>query len=301
MKFIGEEHILQAAGGRTLESFLPTKNLYLNIDRNNAVETGGYDPADSLQFIKEIPVKMPGRQYITKDELAILDIIASNINDRPVYFAVTCRPDKMFGLNDYMQLEGLGLRIVPTKVKSEEGLYVYGYGRVDAEEVYDRVMNKWKWGNFNTHETFIDRSYGPSLQSMRVVILRAARQLVSERKQGKAIELIEKYLEAFPHFNFAYDWNTMQMLSVMIEAGGYENAKPHLETLANQTLQELEFFNSIDAHFTESKGDFSQDYALSMNSKQLLLQTAQRQKDEEFAKRLTEMFADFQNSVRMPN
>ncbi|MEZ4935416.1 MAG: DUF2723 domain-containing protein [Saprospiraceae bacterium] len=298
LKFIGEDHELKAAGGRTLESFLPTKNTYIQIDSLAAVKTGNYDPADSLEFVSQIPLKLPGRQYITKDELAILDVIASNINDRPVYFAVTCRPEKMFGLNDYMQLEGLGLRIVPVKSKSEQGLYVYGYGRADTDKIYDRVMNKWKWGNFDTHETFIDRSYGPSIQSMRVVILRAARNLKDEGDNERAIALIEKYLSAFPHFNFPYDWNTMQLLSIMIEAGGYEKAKPHLEILANETLQQLEFYNSLDSHFTELGGDFEQDFALAMNTKETIIRAAKSQKDDAYVQQLEEMFKDFPMPTR---
>ena len=303
LQWIGEDHELRASGGRTLETFLPTKNIYIEVDSVKAVELGAYDPADSLRFVRQIPLKLPGRQYITKDELAILDVIASNINDRPVYFAVTCRPDKMFGLRDYMQLEGLGLRIVPVKSKSEEGLYVYGYGRVDTDKVYDRVMNKWKWGNFDKLETFVDRSYGPSIQSMRVVILRTAKALNREGKKDKAVKLIEKYLEAFPNFNFPYDWNTMQMLNIMVEAGGYQKAKPHLEILAGNTLQMLQFLNSLDSHFTDSNGDFEQDFALAMNTKELLIQLVKKQKDTEFAQRLEEMFKDFTLPMpaRQPN
>ena len=301
LKFIGEDHELKAGGGRTLESFLPTKDIYIEVDRSKAIADDAFDPADSLQFVEQIPLKMPGRQYITKDELAILDVIASNINDRPVYFAVTCRPDKMFGLQDYMQLEGLGLRIVPVKSQSEQGLYVYGYGRVATDEVFDRVMNKWKWGNFDTHETFIDRSYGPSIQSMRVVMLRTARTLSENGEKEKAVQMIEKYLQAFPHFNFPYDWNTMQMLNVMVEAGGYDKAKPHLEILANETLQQLIFLNSIDSHFTDNGGDFEQEYALGMNTKELIIRAAKSQKDDDFAKQTEEMFADFKSPSRGGN
>ena len=293
LKWIGEDHELKAGGGRVLESFLPTKNVYMAVDRSKAVETGAYDPADSLNFVREIPIKMPGRQYITKDELAILDVIASNINERPVYFAVTCRPDKMFGLKDHMQLEGLGLRIVPVNTKSETGMYVYGYGRVDYEEVFDRVMNKWRWGNFDDHPTFIDRSYGPSIQSMRVVILRAARSMVQNNENAKAIEMIQRYLEVFPHFNFAYDWNTAQMLNVMVDAGGYATAKPHMEILAEETLQHLEFYNSLDVSYTGNGGEFEQDFALAMNSKEFLIRLAKKERDEEYAKQLEEMFSDF--------
>jgi hypothetical protein len=227
-----------------------------------------------------------GVSYITKDELAIMDVIASNINERPVYFAVTCRPEKMMGLQDYMQLEGLALRIVPIRSQSEQGLFVYGYGRVDTEKVYDNVMNKFRWGNFDTHETFIDKSYGPSIQSIRIVILRTARRLVNQGQNEKAIELVEKYLASFPHYNFPYDWNTMQLLSVMIQGGGYERAKPHLETLAASTADHLNFYTSNPELIGEN-GDFEQEY-------ELLLRTVEGQQDEAFKTELENRFAPFQ-------
>ena len=56
-----------------------------------------------------------------------MDIIASNINDRPVYFSVTADPSRFLGLNQYMQLEGLALRIIP--VRSTQSEFVLEFGR----------------------------------------------------------------------------------------------------------------------------------------------------------------------------
>lgn len=294
LKFIGEDHTLRAAGGRTLESYLPTKQVYMQIDSAAAVAAGAFNPNDSVKFTGKIPLQLPNRQYITKDELAILDLIASNINERPVYFAVTCRPEKMFGLQSFMQLEGLGLRIVPIQSQSEQGLYVYGFGRVETDLLYDNVMNKFRWGNFDTHDTYVDRSYGPSIQSIRVIILRGARRLADKGEKDKAIALIQKYFEAFPHFNFPYDWNTMQMINVMIQAGGYDQAKPHIQTLANETLQHLAFYRSIDPRMIEENGEFGQDYELAMNVKELLVRSVKNQNDDAYLKELEEAFAPYQ-------
>ncbi|TAK37804.1 MAG: DUF2723 domain-containing protein, partial [Saprospiraceae bacterium] len=291
LKFIGEEHPLSAGPDRKLESYLPTKSVFLHIDSTAAVASGAYNPADSVPFTANIPIQMPSRQYITKDELAVLDVIASNIEDRPVYFAVTCRPDKMFGLNDYMELDGLGLRIVPTKSASEEGLYVYGFGRVNTDVVYDNVMNKFKWGNFDTHRTYVNTSYGPSIQSMRVVVMRTGRRLVDKGQKEKAAALIEKYLQAFPNYNFTYDWNTMQMLSIMVNAGAFDKAKPHLEILAKETADKLAFFNSIAPSMIAEGGSFEQDYGLATNTKDIILRTVKAQKDEEFSKKIEGMFS----------
>ncbi|MAT55819.1 MAG: membrane protein [Saprospirales bacterium] len=290
LKYIGEDHPVNTQGGRVLETVMPTKNVYLEVDSVKAVQIGTYDPESGLPFVKKIPLKLPNRQYITKDELAILDVIASNINDRPVYFAVTCRPEKMFGLQDYMELEGLSLRIVPVKSESEKGLYTYGFGRVDLETVYDNVMNKFRWGNFDKLDTHVAYSYGPSIQSLRVVMMRTGRRLIDAGEKDKAIALMEKYFEAFPNFNFPYDWNTLQMINVMVEAGGYEKAKPHIEILARNVAQQLAFHETLDPSRLTQGGDFEQEHSLAVNARDLLLQMVGQQNDEEFLKKIQGIF-----------
>jgi len=300
LKWIGEDHPLRGAGDRRLESYMPTRNVYLDLNPQKQLEFGGISSADS-SIVQRIPVKLTGKNYLVKDELAILDVIASNINDRPVYFAVTCRPEQMFGLDDYMQLEGLGLRIVPVKSKSETGLYVYGNGRVATDYIYDNVMNKFKWGGFDKHDTHVDRSYGPSVQSHRVVIMRAARQMVQEGRKDKAVKLLEKYFESFPHMNFPYDFHTYQICQILVDADGYDVAKPHFKTLAYEVADHLEFYFSLDPkHLDPDTGSYGQDFQLYMATKERILREVQAQKDDEFAKELEGLFKDF-SLTRMPN
>jgi hypothetical protein len=299
LKFIGEEHPLSSAGGRKLESYMPTRNVFIPMNPSKMLEMGAITQADS-NLVTKVPVNLAGKSYLVKDELAILDVIASNIDDRPIYFAVTCRPEKMFGLQDYMQLEGLGLRLTPVKTKSEEGLYVYGNGRVNTDILYDNVMNKFRWGGFDKHDTYVDRSYGPSVQSHRVVIMRAARQLVKEGKKDKAAKLLERYFEAFPHMNFAYDFHTWQMVRIMIDADAYAAAKPHIKTLSVEVADFLNFYFSLDPkHLDPDTGSYGQDFQLYMATKEQILRAVKQQGDAEFEKELQEMFKDF-SLTKMP-
>lgn len=303
LNFIGADNPLPARGGREFASFMPSRNVYLPINKPKAYETGALTAKDTVGVVDRIPIKLSGKSYLMKDELAVLDVIASNIWDRPVYFAVTCRPDKMFGLDDYMQLEGLGLRIVPVKTKSEQGLYVYGNGRVSVDHVYDNVMNKFRWGNFDGEETFIDRSYGPSIQSHRVIIMRAARAANRQGEKQKAIDLVEKYLQSFPNHNFPFDFNTWQVLKVMLDAGGYEQAKPYLETLAAETLDHLEFYNSLESrHLDRETGSFGSDYEFSMGTQMALKRAAKENGDTAFEQDLVKMFENFDiTTLQGPN
>ena len=98
----------------------------------------------------------------------------------------------------------------------------------------------------------------------------------------------------------------MQILNAMIQAGGYEQAKPHMEVLAEEMVDWLEFLESIDPELSALSGDFGQDYGLAINSKEALIRAATRAEDQEFVDRLEEMFKPYptpqqQQPQRVPN
>ncbi len=299
LRFIGEYHPIGTSSGREIESFIPTNQTYLPVDSAAVVEMGLVDPAQVNSIPSRIPVRLPLRgnpEYIIKDELAILDIIGSNLWERPIYFAVTVRPDKFFGLDDYMQLEGLALRLVPVRSQSDPQYGVVGSGRVDTEAVYENVMNKFRWGNFDKYDLYVNDSYMPSVQSHYFMMRRTAMEMLRRGERERAIELADKYFEGFPHMNFPYDYRAFTMIQVYLQAGDYERAKPHLEILAGEVADQLEFFESIDPNVLQSS--FPNDYGLSMQLMDQLLRIAEEEGDTEFLQRLESLFASFQ--VNMP-
>ena len=299
LKFVGEENKVPLQNGRMADTYLPSKRVHIPIDKNRIKANNVVNMPDSL-IVDKMPIKlasdMKNFRYILKDDLAVLDIIASNIHERPVYFAVTCRPDNMLGLQDYMQLEGLALKVVPVKSKSERQYSTMGNGRVNHEKIYDNIMNKWKWGNLDKKEMNVNHSYGPSVQSHRVAILRAAESFVNIGQKQKAIDLVDKYFEGFPQMNFAYDYNTWMMANVYVKAGAFDKAKPIFEDLAVETLAHLDFYASIDPSHLESQDGFGRDYIFANRTKDYLISGAQEMKDSDMVNRFKEMFKNF-NSV----
>jgi hypothetical protein len=241
--------------------------------------------------VSSIPLKLQDKDYLIKDEMAILDVIASNIWERPIYFAVTCRQDKLFGLDDYMQLEGLALRLVPVKSKSESQYGIIGSGRVATDKLYENVMEKFRWGHFDKKRLFVDRSYAPSVQSHQLAMRRAALQMVKDGEEEKAVKLIDQYFEAFPDMNFPYDYRAFYMIDVYLRASAFDKAKPHLEILARRTADNLDFFNSINPSKLEQ--GFQQEYMLAMRTMDDIMQAARQSGDTEFAKELANLFEPY--------
>lgn len=297
LRFIGEDHPLQAGSGRTLESHYNTKLVYLPVNREQALAAGLIGATDTVQIADRIPVKIDETQLL-KDDIAVLDIIASNLWERPVYFAVTCRPEKLFGMDDYMRLEGLALRFTPVRAPSQREYGMLGSGRVDAQRTYDIVMNKWAWGNFDKADTYVSSSYGPSVQSMQLTIRRAALQLVAEGQKDKAVALVDKYFESFPHKNFTYDYRTMYMLTVYFQADAYEKAKPHMEILARQLSDNLNYYYSLDDATLEAS--FGSDVRASTQAAQALIMEATDAKDEAFLKKLRDLLGAYVEEPKAP-
>lgn len=164
LAFIAKDNPQTMRGQRWKRICLPTTCISLSIP--HALSTGLATMADTGKPVTKIPISID-KQYITNNQLAVLDVIMSNIYDRPVYFSVTCQESKLMNLGDYTQMEGLGLRIIPVKSPSQKEFYIYGSGRVNAEKLHDRVVNKWKWGNFDKQRLYVDNSYGASVQAQR--------------------------------------------------------------------------------------------------------------------------------------
>lgn len=289
MRFISESHPV-SGNNREYESHYFTKNVIIPLNRNQLLAEGVIEPQDTAGVPGAIPVNV-NRDYLLKDDVAVLDIIASNIWDRPIYFAVTCRPEKLFGMQDFMQLEGLALRLTPVRQPSDQVYGIIGSGRVDSEGIYDKVMNKFRWGNFDKYDLYVDRSYTPSVQSMQLMFRRAALDLLAKGDTTKALELTDKYFESFPDMNFPFDYRTNYILQIYYQAGAPEKAKPYAQTLANRLADYMSFYESIDPNVLSSS--FRNEYSYNYQTLEELLQYVQASGDDAFYQELVQKFAPY--------
>ncbi|MEZ4894596.1 MAG: DUF2723 domain-containing protein [Saprospiraceae bacterium] len=298
VKFLGEDHRQASSGGRDFDTYLPTRKMYIPINKQEFINNK-IVPANDSTMVDTIHLDLGrDKKYIIKDELAILDIVASNIGKRPIYWAVTCREDKLLGLDDYLQLEGLSLQLVPHKTRSSSEAYgIIGSGRVASDIAFDNIMNKWKWGNFDKERLFVDKSYLPRLQTMRVAMIRIARQLVLERKLDKAEALADRYFEVFPQYNFTYDQFTAFMSDVYVRCGANEKAKERINMIAKTMEENLIYYNSLSSNFRKG---YQQEEQFTLQTANNLIRMAGDMQDEAFQKELQDKFGPYMQAALPP-
>ena len=291
VRFIGEDHPLSSQSGRVIEAHYPTTKVVIPVDKAEVLRTGTVTEADTANIVPGIPVRVDGTQLL-KDEIAILDIIASNIWERPLYFAVTARMEKLFGMQDFMQLEGLALRLVPVRSQSETNIYgLLGSGRVNTDALFENVTEKWRWGNFDKEDTYVAHSYGPSVQSMQFAMQRGALALLQEGKQDKAVELVDEYFDAFPDMNFEYGVHAVYMLGVYSQAGAYDKAKPHMQILARNIEDRLDYYMTLPDDILQLS--YGNDFQAAIAVADRLVAYARRGGDTELLNELQATFGDF--------
>ncbi len=149
MKFIASEadrdKVMYQSGEK--ENYLPTRHFYMDIDTALARKMNMVDPADNDKLLSRIDWTIDNGRLL-KNDLITLDIVANNLMERPIYFAVSVPSEAYLGMSKYFQLEGLTYRIVP-KLNPTGSPYSAPV-RLDA--MYDNMMHKFKFGGIKENK-----------------------------------------------------------------------------------------------------------------------------------------------------
>ncbi|MEM9836074.1 MAG: DUF2723 domain-containing protein [Bacteroidota bacterium] len=299
MRQIEADNPLPLQGGGKLDTYYTSCNVFINVDQQRALSSpvGLVPPGDAANISQRIPVNVKQNRLL-KDEIAILDIINSNMYDRPIYWAVTCQQSKMMGLQPWLQLEGLALKLTVTQHPNDPNYGTIGSGQINVDKTYDLVMNQWQYGNFDQVDTYINTSYQPAIQAMRLSTRRAAMALLSQGETEKAVELADKYFASFPDMNFPFFYQSLFLLDAYWRAGNYTKAAPIMEQLAKNVDDRLDFYASIDDGTLSSS--YQGEYQQSTTIMQRLLQEIERSKDEDLKARIRAILADHLYLVEQP-
>ena len=175
--------------------------------------------------------------------IVILDIIASNNWERPIYFLSTQVPEQL-GLADYLQLDGFAYRLVPEKFDTQG---YAGAGSIDTDILYENLMNRFSWGNMNDQGIFMDFNSirTTNVLGIRNTFARLAEELTLQNKMDKANEVLDRCMMLMPHESVPYDVFVLRIIAAYLNAGNMEKAGQILTQYEVVINQELEYYQSL--------------------------------------------------------
>ncbi len=221
--------------------YLPSNAFFLPVDSSKILQKGFVSERYAHLMDSTLNISLKGREYILKNEMAVLDLLANNHWNRPVYYAVTVGADNYAGLQDYFQLEGFAYQVVPIKVEESDGMY----GRVDTEKGYYNLMNLYKLDGFKDPRVYLDENHQRMAINIRNNLGRLASALVDEGQNEKAVEVLDKTMELLPPSRIPHNYFSLFLAEAYYRTGEMEKGDEILEGLGGLNSQELDFFLSL--------------------------------------------------------
>ncbi len=247
--------------GRDKLAVLPSKNFYIPVDRQAALASGLISEADSANVQDRVEWRI-NRSYILKSNLMIMDLLATNDWERPIYFAVTTGPDSYINLDKYFKLTGLAYRLTP--VLSAENPNPNVYGSVDTETMYNNVMNKFSWGGMEGEERiYMDENNLRMTNNFRLQFANLADQLIEEEKIEMANNVLDRCVEIMPEHNVPYDKLMMPILEAYYRTGENEKANALITKLFDRYEEDFQYYMSLDAEWAlQMQQELQMSYAV---------------------------------------
>ncbi|RFZ90561.1 DUF2723 domain-containing protein [Mucilaginibacter conchicola] len=190
-----DDHAMQGRSqGGDYVNYLPTKNFKLTVNADEVMKNKVVSPEQRNQLADTLEWKYTSN-YITKDDLAMIDILAHNNWKRPICFATTVGSSNLMGLQKYLYKEGFTYRLLPLKADTANHEQL---SKVNNAVMYDNVMNKFKFGKFKTAKYLDPESTGMFYPVITTTFLDLATSLVKSGENDKALKVLHKYDDELP-------------------------------------------------------------------------------------------------------
>ncbi len=226
--------------------YLPNKRFSIPVDREQIIEDSVVSPTFYNQIVPEVLWDI-NRNYVLKNHMMVLDLMATNNWKRPVYFAITVSSDNYLNLNDYFQVQGLAYRVVPVKTTSSYP----DIGGIDTDIVFENMVHKFKWGGINNPKVYMDENVLRMLSNYRNNFSRLAEALIEEGKPDSAKIALDKCLEVMPDSIVPYDIFTLQVIGDYFALHENDKALEISQKLKEHAYEELDYLVSLDRKYSD--------------------------------------------------
>jgi len=251
-------YITQADNGMPLQ-LLPVKKFSVPVNPQNVLANGTVHADDKV--VGELHLDIAAsKNYLLKNDLAMLAVIAANQWKRPICFTSTQGLDDL-GLAKYLRSRGMSYQLVPVE-----------NDRVDIQTAYTTVMEKFRYGNAATPGVYFDEENRRRLNAIKYAHLEIAQGLLEAGRREQCRNVLENWDRHVSQANFPYgmttnlgnmdDRSSTWFLELAYASGDIPLARKVSASLKKDLQQQL--------HYYRSQGEALPDEQLALNARQAL-------------------------------
>lgn len=216
------------------------------VDKQKVIANGTVSAQDSSLIVDRITWDIKGEGTVSnvlKAYLVMMDILAHNNWERPIYFASTTGPEGWFGLENYFQLEGIAYRLVPINTPSQYP----SLGRINTEILYDNLIHKfgdhsridrvnnpnvshsnpypYLWGGINDPRVYNNEDNNRLFSNMSLMHTRLAKAIIDQGDFKKAENVLDRVSSLFDPaviptiqtYNIPFTFQNMEVVKLYLK------------------------------------------------------------------------------------
>ena len=254
---------IELTSGRMVD-YIMSRKISVPVNRENVIRYGILEEKYADLIPDEIVLTMPAdKDYITKPELFMLDLLSNYQWDRPINL-LNMGGDINMGIKEYLMYEGFSYKFVPVKNRMKQT----DIGFADADDLYYKVNSVFEWDALKRTDYFADYQNFYTfcgVMSQRGVFLNVAKEQMKAGYPERALEVLDKCQECVPesvypldisYMGFINERNVLEMIALYYGAGAPDKGLALAQRFADELLVSakfyMEFYDYARSNFEET-------------------------------------------------
>lgn len=232
-------------GGQTTAKLL-SRVFILDVDSAAVVKSGIIPKGMEDRLKPKMAWQLKGdKTYIFKNELALLDLIATNDWKRPIYFNNTSANTINMDLRNYLFLEGMTYRLLPIQAETSGDV-----GEVSTDVMIEN-LKKFAFRGLQDESVYYDDEYRKFGANTRNNVYRLAETLYYDgliendaSKLKLAKEKLDWILEMVPDETIPYSFYAPKYMDLYYRLGAVDEANAIFEILLRRGQENVSYYAS---------------------------------------------------------
>ena len=248
-------------------SYICSRRISVPVNKENVLKYGILDAKYADQIPNEIVLTIsPDKNYISKPELFMLDLLSNYEWDRPINL-LSMGGDINIGIKEYLMYEGFSFRFVPIQGRNS----TFDAGFTDTDHLYKLMTETFSWDALKRTDYYVDYQNLYTFSGVlpqRCLFVNEANKLIEEGDFIRAEKILDLCQECIPEANYPLDISYLdlpneRMVIRMIESyfavGADEKAVALADRFTSALMESLNFYLDF---YEYTRADFENNYPL---------------------------------------
>ena len=228
---------------------IPSSELYVAADSLATVQRIAKSYPDLVGHITpHFTMGLHGRQYLDIGGLTVLDLIAGNKWERPLYWAITSPRNAFNDMTASMVQTGMASQLLPLQARVDSMGQAEDYGIGNLDRMYQTVMTKFRWCGADRPGTYFDENARGIVATLRnQVFTPLALGYIERGDKKKAQVVLKKCLSVILEENVPYETSSLYFADALYRADMRAEADHVLQAIARRAMSTLAWAAQLPA------------------------------------------------------